>query len=132
MYNHPLAHATANQHLRRTRHGVWINFPSWRRFNAGHLRNLKLVQEKKIELRQNRPDDTREPIAVLTDDIRRRFHSGRARGAQHIRRRSAVAARFVEPIQQEQVTEVENSRRAAREIEMLRCQLRVGASTMEK
>src|SRR5687768_11339214 len=48
VYNHPLTHSAANQLFRRTDHSVWINLSSRRRFNAGHLRKLKLVQKKNV------------------------------------------------------------------------------------
>ncbi len=100
---------------------------------SGAPPGLEFVHDAVVHMPERGHHDFRKPVAVLAHAIHRGLESGSLRLCEHFRRDRAVRrARCIEPVEQQQVAEVENALLRAAEIEMRRTEQRIRAAGVEK
>jgi hypothetical protein len=94
---------------------------------------LKFIHDAIVHMFECGKDDPGEAITILTHTVDAGLQSCGLRAGQHLRCHGAMTgARAVHAIEQEKVAEVEDTGACLRKIKVLRAELRVGATGVEK
>ncbi len=133
VHDHALADSGIEQLLHRRAQFVAIELLAVAHLSARAAPGFKLIHDAVIHVLERGEDDLGKAVAVFAHAVDAGFQSGGLRGGEHFGCDRAVRrAGLIEPIEKQQVAEVENAGVGAGEVEVFRAEFGVRAARVEE